>query len=379
MKRLLLTLAPVLMLGVVATELAMDLDALARRQTYTIYAVAAGLSVVAYLVSVRMTLRARRIGVAVQWTGIATVAVAAVAVMMAARSMFINDHDRDVLLVVLAMGVALAAALAWAFGATVGEDLRRMCRAAELVTSGDLTARTGVVRRDEVGQTAAMFDAMVERLEANEAERRILITSVGHDLRTPLASLRAAVEALEDGLAPDPAAYLRGMASEVEHLGRLVDDLFTYARIESGRYEPVREPVDLRELADETIEVCAPIAHARGVDLRLAATVGCMAEVDTTGMGRVLRNLVDNAIQHTPVGGVVTIEVTDCGFRVVDQGAGFDEEFRPRAFDRFTRADPARSGGGAGLGLAIARGIVEAHGGRIDIEDGPGGRVVVEL
>ena len=92
-----------------------------------------------------------------------------------------------------------------------------------------------------------------------------------------------------------------------------------------------------------------------------------------------MRNLVDNAVRHTPTGGAVRIEVFDRGFRVVDDGAGFPVEFRDRAFDRFSRADTARSGGGAGLGLAIARGIVEAHGGRIAIEDGPGGRVKVDL
>lgn len=379
MKRLLVALVPILVIGVAGTELAMDLDAAARTQTYTIYGAAAALTVAAYLVSVRVTAQARRIALAVQWTGIATVAVAAVAVVLAARSMFFNDHDRDVLLVVLAMGVALAAALAWAFGRTVGEDLTRISRAAESVAVGDLSVRSGVERRDEVGRVAEAFDEMVERLETTEAERRILIASVSHDLRTPLSSIRAALEAIEDGLAPDPAAYMRGMAVDVEHLGRLVDDLFAYAHIESGRYEPVREWVDLRELADETMEVCAPIAHARGVSIEVEAVPDCFAEVDATGVGRVLRNLVDNAIRHTPPGTTVTIEVTDRGFVVIDDGDGFDAEFRARAFEHFTRSDPARSGGGAGLGLAIARGIVEAHGGRIDIEDGPGGRIRVDL
>ncbi|MGF1665851.1 MAG: ATP-binding protein [Acidimicrobiia bacterium] len=379
MRRLLLALVPVLGVGIVATELAMDLNAAARTQTYTIYAVAAALTVAAYLVSVRLTSRVRHLALAVQWTGTATVAVAAVAVVMAARSMFFNTHDRDVLLVVLAMGVALAAALAWAFGSTVGEDLRRMCLAAERVAEGDLTARTGVARRDEVGQTAAAFDAMVERLEATESERSILIASVGHDLRTPLAAMRAAIEAMEDGLAPDPAAYLRGMGTDVEHLSRLVEDLFAYARIESGRYEPVLETMDLRELADETVEVCAPIADGRGVELVVEASGGGHLRMDAAGMGRVLRNLVDNAIRHSSPGGRVTVEVSDTGYRVLDQGPGFEPGFRSRAFEHFTVADPARSGGGGGLGLAIARGIVEAHGGVIEIEDGPGGRVRVGL
>jgi two-component system sensor histidine kinase BaeS len=169
------------------------------------------------------------------------------------------------------------------------------------------------------------------------------------------------------------------MAKDVEHLGRLVEDLFAYARIESGRYEPVVESVDLRELVDETVEVCSPIADQRQVRLEVVNERGGLAEVDPAGMGRVLRNLVDNAIRHTPPGTAVRIVVGDRRLHVIDEGPGFPEEFRDVAFERFTRADPARTGGGAGLGLAIARGIVEAHGGSIAIGDGPGGRIEVQL
>lgn len=379
MRRLLAILVPVVAAGVVLTELAMDLDRSARVATYLIYAIASALTILGYLVVNRLAPRVARLSTAVQAAGLATVVVTAAAVVMAARSMFFSDHDRDVLLVVLGMGVGLAAALAVAIGRSVAGDLDRIAATAGRVASGDLAARTGIGRRDEVGAVARSFDAMVERMEATESERNLLIASVGHDLRTPLASLRAAIEAAQDGVGLDPAAALGGMAKDVEHLGRLVEDLFELARIESGTYRPRIEPVDLRELADETVEVCAPIAAARGVDLRLDATVAATAEVDPSGMGRVLRNLVHNAIRHCPSGRAVTVEVFDRGFRVTDQGAGFPEEFKPVAFDEFTRADPARGGDGAGLGLAIARGIVEAHGGSIEIEDGEGGRVLVRL
>jgi two-component system, OmpR family, sensor histidine kinase BaeS len=300
--------------------------------------------------------------------------------VMAAESMFLSAHDRDVLLVVLGMGFGLAAALSYAIGRSVGADLDQMSDAAARVAAGDLTARTGVRRRDELGSAARSFDAMVGRLDAIEEERRILLASVGHDLRTPLASLRAAIEAVEDGMAPDPAAYLAGMRTDVEHLGRLVDDLFDYARIESGRFEPVAERLDLRELVDETVEVSTPLARSRGVELAAPGPDRpAPAAVDPAAMGRVLRNLVDNAIRHSPPGGTVTVEVEAGGFVVRDEGPGFPAEFRAQAFERFTRADPSRAGGGAGLGLAIARGIVEAHGGTISIAEGPGGRVRVEL
>lgn len=379
MKRLLAILVPVLVAGVLGTELAMDLDSRARTQTYTIYAVAAGLTVGAYWVASRITPRAKRLSSVIQLMGIATVLVAAVAVVMAAGSMFFNTHDRDVLLIVLGMGVALAVALAWMIGSSVGEDLERIGDTARAVADGDLRARTGVVRRDEVGAVATAFDEMVSRLEASESERKILIAAVGHDLRTPLASLRAAIEAIEDGLAPDPTAYLSGMGKDVEHLGRLVEDLFAYARIESGRYEPTVERLDLRELVDETVEVCSPIAALRGVTLRVEESGPVEADVDAAGMGRVLRNLVENGVRHSPQGSAVTVRMEPRGFVVIDQGDGFPPEFKEHAFEHFTRADPARSGGGTGLGLAIARGIVEAHGGAITIVDEPGGRVRVSL
>jgi two-component system sensor histidine kinase BaeS len=379
LKRLLLILVPVLGLGILVTELAMNLDRAARVSTYSIYAASTVLTILLYLVASRILARAARLATAVAWIGVLTVVVAAVAVVLAANSMIVNAHDRDVMLVVLGMGMGLAAALAWAIGGSAGGDLGRIRDAARDMAGGDLSARTGVERRDEVGDAARAFDEMAHRLEISEEERRILIASVGHDLRTPLASIRAALEAVQDGVSPDPAAYLSGMSKDVEHLGRLVDDLFDYARIESGRFEPRTEPIDLRELADETLEVLNPVAHSREVSLVVDAPVAAPVVVDPSAMGRVLRNLVDNAIRHTPAGSSVTLTVRSDGFTVVDEGGGFPEAFRAIAFERFTRADAARGKGGSGLGLAIARGIVEAHGGRISIEDGPGGRVRVAL
>jgi two-component system sensor histidine kinase BaeS len=379
MKRLLLILVPVLAIGIVVTELTMDLDRHARVSTYSIYATSTVLTVVLYVIASRILARAARLATAVAWVGVLTVVVAAVAVVLAANSMIVNAHDRDVMLVVLGMGIGLAASLALAIGGSAGGDLGRIRDAARRMADGDLAARTGVERRDEVGDAAHAFDEMAHRLQISEEERKILIASVGHDLRTPLASIRAALEAVEDGVAPDPVAYLSGMSKDVEHLGRLIDDLFDYARIESGRFEPKVEPIDLRELVDETVEVLTPVARSRGVALAVAAGGPAPATVDPSEMGRVLRNLVDNAIRYTPPGSTVTVEAVPGGFTVIDEGEGFPAAFRAVAFDRFTRADAARGRGGSGLGLAIARGIVEAHGGRITIEDGPGGRVRVTL
>jgi signal transduction histidine kinase len=217
-----------------------------------------------------------------------------------------------------------------------------------------------------------------------EEERRTLLSIVSHELRTQLAELRATLESLVDGVAPDPDRYLRSMQRDVDALAALVDDLFLLTRLEAGRVELHPEPVDLAELADEAVESLAPVASARGVTLRLHAGGPVPARGNATALGRVIRNLLDNALRHAPSGSTVDVTVRADGpptVRVVDEGPGFPPGFGERAFERFSRAEPsrARATGGAGLGLAIARGLVEAHGGRIWIEDPPGGRVAFEL
>jgi signal transduction histidine kinase len=164
----------------------------------------------------------------------------------------------------------------------------------------------------------------------------------------------------------------------------LVDDFFLLARIESGRLDLHPVPVDLTEVADEAVEALAPAATAAGVELALDASTHVRVHGNPTALGRVVRNLIDNAIRHAPAGSVVRVAVASEGrpsIRVLDEGPGFPPDFGDEAFARFTRADASRNRatGGAGLGLAIARGLVEAHGGRIWIEAPPGGRVAFEL
>lgn len=323
--------------------------------------------------------RSRSIASAVMMVGVVAVAVSAVTVVLAAGSMFLSSHDRDLVLVALGLGVGLGIALAESVSDAITVDLRRVGVAADRVANGELAARTEVRRRDEVGELASAFDRMADRLQATEEERRLLFESIGHDLRTPLASIRAAVEALEDGLAPDPVAYLNGIGKDAKHLGHLVDDVFMLAKLESGMFTPKRVEVDLAEVVDDTVEALRPLAIRTGVELRVTASERFPVMVDPEGISRVIRNLVDNAIRHSPASAVVTVEVSDGRVRVLDEGDGFPIPFRERAFERFSRADPSRSGGGTGLGLAIAKALVEAEGGRISIEDGPGGRVLVEF
>jgi len=323
--------------------------------------------------------------------GLAGLVIAAVTVGIAAQQMFLSSHDLNLLLVVLVFAVATTVAFAVSVSGDLTRDLEATAAAARRIQSGDLGARTGVVRSDEVGTVAETFDRMAADLEQRDAERRShetarrhFLAAIGHDLRTPLASLRAAIEALEDGLAPDPDRYLHSMDRDVAVLSSLVDDLFLLSRLEEGSVEMERGPIDITELADEAIEVLTPMAASAKVQLELIADHRVVAVGGSEAVSRVLRNLLDNAIRFAPSGSAVTVEVRGedgAEVRVVDDGPGFDPGFVGEAFERFSRGDPSRerSTGGSGLGLAIARGFIETLDGSIWAESGPGGCVGFRL
>lgn len=313
------------------------------------------------------------------------------ALAIAGRQMFISEHDLSLLWVVMGFGVVASLAFGLTVSGPLTEDLARISRTSHAIAHGDLAARTGVRRLDEAGRLARDVDVMAGTLEdaerqrsAEEEARRTLFAAVGHDLRTPLASIRAAVEALQDGLADHPDRYLQSMEADVDALSRLVDDIFLMARLETGDIVLRAEPIDLTELADEAIEVLDPLAAAKRVKVELTAESRVMASAAPDAVARVLRNLLENAIRHSPVGGEVVIAVdggsrAECSVR--DQGPGFAADFVAEAFGRFTRDDTSRqrAGGGAGLGLSIARSYIEALGGEIWAREGPGGTVTFWL
>lgn len=322
-----------------------------------------------------------------------SLSIGAVVAILLARLMVLDAQAARNSIAVIAVAAVFAVALTLIASAPLARDAARLETAVRRIEGGDRSGRTGVHRADELGHVARALDELTERLAtlereraAVEAERRTMLTSIGHDLRTPLAALRAAVEALADGIAPDPPRYLAAMDRDVAALSALVEDLFLLARIESGTLESGPTRVDLVEVAGDAVDALEPAAAARRVTLTLRTDGAVAVRGNATALGRVIRNLLDNAIRHTPEGSIVDVEVaagdTDAVVRVVDQGTGFAETFAPLAFDRFTRPDPARTRGdnsGSGLGLAIARGIVEAHGGSIRIEPAPGGRVAFAL
>jgi len=326
-----------------------------------------------------------RLGRRFMWASLGVLAVAVIMIVVAAQQMFINDQDLGFLLWIMIPATIAAAAVAYLLSMPIARDASRLSDAAMKVANGDLNARTGVVRHDELGDAAREFDRMVVRLDAIEKERSLMLSSISHDLRTPLAALRASVEAIRDGVAPDPDAYLNGMERQVRALGELVDDLQLHTRLASGTLEMRIGRVDLTELADEAVEIVRPLARATDVTIQIDAKERLAIDADPAQLSRVIRNLLDNAIRHTPPGSIVRVQVESSTrravFRVIDDGPGFPAEIGGRAFEPFTRGDPARdvSTGTAGLGLAIAHAIVTAHGGTIRIVGAPRGVVEVEL
>ena len=315
------------------------------------------------------------------------VAQAALAVGVFVERMFVSAHDAVLTAVVVAWAALLGLWAGRLLGARALADLEAVRATLRAVAEGRRDVRTGVAGRGEIAELAADVDGMIARLEGEERARRALVASVSHDLRTPVTALRLLTEAIEDGIVDEATSeqYVARMATHVRVLGGLIDDLFELSRLESGELRWSMERVALRELVEEAVEAMRPEAAARAVDVRAVLDAGDpLALGDAARLQRVLFNLIQNAIRHTPPDGSVTVgtELVDGGveIEVADTGDGIPAAERARVFEAFHRLDPARSDEGAGLGLAISRAIVEAHGGRIWIVDAaPGTRVRVRL
>jgi len=347
---------------------------------------AAGIAVAATVLP-RLSRRLRSLRTTVVLLGMASLLILVVSFAVAGRQMFISGHDLSLLLVLMAFGLVASLAFGLTVSGPLTEDLGRIGSTSTAIAAGDLTARTGVRRRDEAGRLARDVDVMAGVLADAESSRRreeqgrrTLFASIGHDLRTPLASMRAAIEALQDGLVDQTDRFLSALVRDVDALQRLVDDVFLMARLETGDILLTIETIDLTEIVDEAMEVLRPVASTRRVSVRLQGEDRVLALGSPYEVGRVVRNILDNAVRHSPEGGEVVVAVangTRASCTVTDQGPGFPPEFVDRAFDRFSRDDTSRGrdSGGAGLGLAIARSYLTALGGAIRAEPGPGGIV----
>jgi signal transduction histidine kinase len=322
------------------------------------------------------------------------VVVVGINVIYTSANMFLSKaHDLPLLSVLLVFSAVISLFFAVFMAQSIVSRLRMLLAMARRVAGGDLTARVDVNSRDEIGRLSTEFNSMVERLgemqtsrERLETSRRELIAAVSHDLRTPLASMRAMVEALNDGVVTDSETvqrYLHTIQGETQHLATLIDDLFELSQIDAGALRLHLEPTSLSDLVSDALESMRAQANEKHVQLE-GQVEGTPPRVplDAPRMQRVLYNLIQNAIRHTPSDGTITLTVRGEGegveLTVADTGEGIPESDLPHIFDRFYRGQPARTrdqsmtGSRAGLGLAIARGIVEAHGGTIHALSAPG-------
>jgi signal transduction histidine kinase len=318
------------------------------------------------------------------------VAVALVAIVVAlanlavlAMDMVVSGDDAKRLAILLVYALGAGVAVAVALSRTIGPSFRRLKDTAIALGEGDLDARVGDLGSGpELETLAGTLDEMAGRLQAAEAHRvkieamrRDLITAVSHDLRTPLASLRAMVEAIDDGVVDDPASLIRyaaEMRGSVEQLSTMVDDLFELTQLDAGAIERETKVARLDEIVRSAMASVEPQMNAKR--LSVEADLGPAAEVTCSPrMTRVLQNLLMNAVRHTPTDGAVRLSARRNGqlleVSVEDSGEGIAPQDLDRVFEPFYRGDPARSGPGAGLGLALAKRIVEALGGRISAEN----------
>jgi signal transduction histidine kinase len=314
-------------------------------------------------------------------------------VLAGARAMFISGHDLSLLLSMLTFAAILSVGFGLLYAMPLSSRIERVRAGTQRIAGGELGSEVKVEGHDEVAGLAADFNRMARALEEaaerereTEKSRRDLVAAVSHDLRTPLASTRALIEALADGVADDPETerrYLSSASHELGHLSRLVDDLFELARIDAGVLELTLEEASLHDMISDTISSFHPQAERKGV--RLAGEI--LDDVDPVlanppKLQRVLHNLVSNALRHTPPDGTVTLRAAPEGevarIEVSDTGEGIPAEDLPRVFDRSFRGEQSRTRSekedapGAGLGLAIARGLVEAHGGTMGVQSKPG-------
>ena len=316
--------------------------------------------------------------------------VIATALIVGVQSMFLSEQDSEFLLILLAFTTVLGLGVTYTLARPLTRDLETLTAVAQRVGSGDLEARSDLERLDEVGNLSSAIDDMIGQIhqantkrEEAEHERSITLASLSHDARTPITSARLATEALLDGVAPDPERYLRTIESDLTAVETLIADLFTIGQLEAGRYELNSGPVDAMSSISTVIDRMVPIANDKNISLVVSGPDTLPVTADSAQLGRVLQNLVSNAVRHSPEDDLVNIEVNGENRRIsiLDQGTGFPADFTEEAFQPFRRHDEARerAQGGAGLGLAVSKGIVEALGGRIWADPGPGGAVHVEL
>jgi two-component system sensor histidine kinase BaeS len=306
----------------------------------------------------------------------------------------LNQHISDSLTTALTESMLPAVAItgvsailvAVLFGYALNRPIHRLTNAAEKLADGDLSQRVLVKGKDEISSLAQTFNHMAASLQRSQENRRAVTADIAHELRTPLAVQRANLEALEDGVYPLTQENLGPVVQQNQLLTQLVEDLRTLAMTDSDSLELEKNPHNLVSLAEQIIENAQPQFEREGISLMFEHPEICpLVEIDPRRITQVLNNLLQNALRFTPKEGQVKISL-ECSqewiiIKVQDSGEGIPTEALGHIFDRFYRADQsrAREKGGSGLGLAIARGLVEAHGGRLTAANAPEGGAVFNI
>lgn len=332
--------------------------------------------------------RFRSLRFALMGISILTIGIALLNAWLLARQMFIEYHDLTLNFVLLLFAGWTAIGCGYFIGWGLTERITIVSEGAKRLAAGDLSARVTAQGNDELASLAVTFNTMAARLQESaeqrdrmEQARRDLIAWASHDLRTPLASLRLVVDAMVDGVADDESTrqrYLKTAQLEIANLNELISDLFELSQLDTGHIDLKIERTSLSDVLSDTLSALRTLAEQRSVHLEGQVDDGIdPMEFDPEKIQRVLYNLLINAIRHTPSGGEIHVSATRKGdsvnVSIRDTGEGIPAEDLPRIFERFYRGEQARTRDldgqrGAGLGLAISRGLVEAHGGTINVE-----------
>jgi len=300
---------------------------------------------------------------------------------------FLASINRTLLLVAVVAGLG-AVLLILGLSRRILAPVEALTKAARHMEAGDLSQRVEITSKDEIGDLAQAFNSMADGLARLEELRRNMVTDVAHELRTPLSNIRGYLEALQDGVVEPERHVIDSLYEEAMHLNHLIDDLQELSLAEAGQLRLERQPVALADVVHRVIEAVRARARAGEIELQTDLPEDLpLVDIDPQRIGQVLRNLLDNALTHTPPGGEIAIAAhADAQWVEVcvrDTGSGIAAKDLPYVFERFYRADRSRSRatGGAGLGLAIVRQLVQAHGGQIEVESeaGQGARFIFTL